>query len=115
MLFFTGGLILQKEKQTDVKIKNQKAVPSSVNNPRFKNLSRINDDLYEIESAKGRITLDLPTYLAFTVLQLAKLHMLRFYYEFLDVFVDRSKFHYCNMDTGKYFTYFLTKYMMYVT
>jgi hypothetical protein len=33
------------------------------------------------------------------VYQYAKLRMLEFYYDFMDVFVDRSDFQYCSMDT----------------
>ena len=33
------------------------------------------------------------------VYQYAKLRMLEFYYNFMDVFVDRSDFQYCSMDT----------------
>ena len=47
--------------------------------------------------SKKTITLDLPMQIGCLVYQYAKLRM--FYYNFMDVFVDRSDFQYCSMDT----------------
>jgi hypothetical protein len=49
--------------------------------------------------SKKTITLDLPMQIGCFVYQYAKLRMLEFYYDFMDVFVDRSDFQYCSMDT----------------
>ena len=48
---------------------------------------------------KRTISLDLPIQLGFTILQLAKLHMLRFYYNCLDKYLDRNSFCLTEMDT----------------
>ena len=48
---------------------------------------------------KKTIQLDLPIQFDCFVYQFAKLWMLEFYYDFMDVFVDRSDFQYCSMDT----------------
>ena len=49
--------------------------------------------------AKRKIKLDLPIQLGYFILQYAKLRMLEFYYDFMDVYVNRSDFEYCEMDT----------------
>jgi hypothetical protein len=45
------------------------------------------------------LTLDLPLQIGCFVYQYAKLRMLQFYYDFIDVFVDHRDFQYCSMDT----------------
>ena len=49
--------------------------------------------------SKKTITLDLPLQIGRFVYQYAKLRMLQFYYDFIDVFVDHRDFQYCSMDT----------------
>ena len=70
-----------------------------VNLPNFKNLHLLGDDFAEIEVTKIRQKLNLPVQIGFAILQYAKLKMLEWYYDFLDVFVDRSDFEYIEMDT----------------
>ena len=53
---------------------------------------------------KQTISLDLPIQVGFTIVPLAKLHMLRFYYNCLDKYSDRSSFCLTEMDTDS--TYF---------
>lgn len=45
-----------------------------------------------MEMAKRVIKLDLPIQLGYYILQNAKLRMLEFYYDFMDVYVDRVDF-----------------------
>ena len=54
---------------------------------------------FEVEMSKKTIRLDLPMLIDCFVYQHAKLRMMEFYYDFMDVFVDRSDFQYCAMDT----------------
>ena len=49
--------------------------------------------------SKKNIALDLPISLGYFILQYAKLRMLQFYYDCIDVYVDRSDFEYIEMDT----------------
>jgi hypothetical protein len=49
--------------------------------------------------SKKTIRLDLPMQIGCFVYQYAKLRMLEFYYDFMDLFVDRSDFQYCAMNT----------------
>ena len=53
----------------------------------------------KLKHLKKKIILDLPTQLGYFILQLAKLRMLEFYFDFIDVFIDRKDFEYCEMDT----------------
>jgi hypothetical protein len=48
---------------------------------------------------KKTVRLDLPMQIGCFVYQYAKLRMLEFYYDFMNVFVDRRDFQYCAMDT----------------
>lgn len=49
--------------------------------------------------AKRKIKLDLPIKLGHFILQYAKLRMLGFYYDIMDLYVDRTNFECCEMDT----------------
>lgn len=71
-----------------------------INQPQFKKLTPLLDkeELYEIEKSKKVIKLNLPIQIGYFILQYAKLHMLQFYYDFMDRFVDRADFEYCEMD-----------------
>ena len=52
-----------------------------------------------MEKAKKLLNINLPIQIGFFILQYAKLRMLQFYYDFLDAYVDRKNFAYCEMDT----------------
>ena len=52
-----------------------------------------------MEKAKEKLEFNLPIQIGFFILQYAKLRMLQFYYDCLDVYVDRADFQYCEMDT----------------
>ena len=74
-------------------------MPNLNNSPFFHELNPIDDDAYEVQSSKKKIKLDLPLQVGFFVYQYAKLCMLQFYYDFLDKYIDRIDFEYCEMDT----------------
>ena len=69
------------------------------NEPNFRKMDEIDEGYYELEMAKSNIKLDLPIQLGYAVLQLAKLRMLEFYYDFMDVYCNRGDFEYIEMDT----------------
>lgn len=54
--------------------------------------------MYELESRKPRITITRPFQIGIAVYQVAKLWMLKFYYDFLDRYFDRRDFE-LQMDT----------------
>ena len=69
-----------------------------INSPHFRQLNPIDEETYEVQSAKKRINLNLPIQVGFFVYQYAKLKMLDFYYNFIDKFVDHSDFEYVEID-----------------
>ena len=74
-----------------------------INDSHFRQISELDDELFEIEMAKKFIKLELPIQIGFFILQYAKLRMLEFYYDCLDKFIDRSKFQLVCMDTDSYY------------
>ena len=95
-----GSLIMDKEKHQNVKyVRSKRDACIAINQPVFRKVSELDDDVYEIESVKKSITLDLPIYLGYFILQYAKLKMLQFYYDCIDNICDRSDFEYMEMDT----------------
>jgi hypothetical protein len=52
-----------------------------------------------MEKAKEKLDINLPIQIGYFILQYAKLRMLQFYYDYMDVYVDRADFAYCEMET----------------
>ena len=96
-----GSLIMDKEKHQTVSYVHDKGQARlKINDPLFRKCTVIGDDkLYEIELAKGKITFDLPIQLGYHILQLAKLRMLQFRFDFLETYCGASNFEYLEMDT----------------
>ena len=95
-----GSLIMDKSKFQTVKyVKTSQKAKILANNRRFRRMNELDDEVYEAELAKSRISLNLPMQAGFFILQLAKLRMLEFYYDVLDYYVDRKDFELCTMDT----------------
>ena len=71
----------------------------------FQDLEEIGD-AYKIELRKDKIVIKNPFQVGIVVYQLAKLRMLQFYYEFLDLYFDRQDFELIQMDTDSmYFAF----------
>ena len=99
-----GSLIVDKTKHSDVKyVQGENETCLKINDPLSRNLECLDQEeqFYEVEMAKRKISLDLPIQLGYFILQYAKLRMLEFYYDFMDSYVDRSDFEYCEMDTER--------------
>ena len=94
-----GKTITNKDKFTKVSFCNSKEALEKINGRLFKNLQPISDSLYEVEEFNTRVVQDLPLQIGFFVYQEAKLHMLKFYYDFIDKYVRRCDYQYCQMDT----------------
>jgi hypothetical protein len=61
---------------------------------------------YEVISAKREIKMDLALQMGVAVYHLAKLRMLEFYYDFIDIYIDRQDFELTEMDTdSSYFAF----------
>ena len=71
-----------------------------VNDRRFRQLDVVVDDAYELEMNKKTVTYTLPVHVGFFVLQYAKMRMLLFYYDFINRYLERPLFQYCEMDTA---------------
>ena len=74
-----------------------KAASLMVNDRRFQQLDVVIDDPYEIEMNKKTVTYTLPVHVGFFVLQYAKMRVLQFYYDFIDRYLERNLFQYCEM------------------
>ena len=95
-----GSLIMNKEKHQEVAyIQGKGLAQIKINDPRFRKCTTVRDDVFELEMAKNKIVMDLPIQLGYHILQLAKLRMLQFKYDFLDVFCMKNSFEYIEMDT----------------
>ena len=94
-----GKLIEALERQKNViYTKDEKVVDRALRSAYFSDLDEIGE-AYELESRKPRITIRRPFQVGIAVYQLAKLRMLEFYYDFLDVYLDRKDFELIQMDT----------------
>lgn len=95
-----GGTIINQEKFQKTKyVEGFKKACFAVNNPRFRQLTELGDDIFESEFSNVNIVINSPVYLGYMILQYAKLHMLSFYFDFLLKFVGMEKFEMAEMDT----------------
>ena len=97
-----GSLIMDVTRHKNIQyIQGENETSLKVNDPLFQKLDCLDGEehFYEVEMAKRKIKLDLPIQLGYFILQYAKLRNLEFYFDFMDVYVDRADFEYCEMDT----------------
>ena len=95
-----GSLNMRKNKHRQiVYVKGEQQLRLHVNDHRFRHVTPLDDDIFEVEMAKRKIKYDVPNYLAHFILNTAKLRVLSYYYDCLDYFVPRSEFDLGFMDT----------------
>ncbi len=95
-----GSVLMEKTKHQSIKIaKSENDLMVKINDPLFRQMTKLSDSCFEVVLGKKNITLDIPIQVGFFVLQYAKQHMLSFYYDFMDTYVERSDFQYIEMDT----------------
>ena len=99
-----GSLIMDSSKFRNTRyaenIRDAKVLANRNLFRRLEDISSSQDQhLYEVIMAKPCIRHYMPKQLGFFVLQYAKLRILQFYYDFIDVFVDRSQYELCNINT----------------
>ena len=70
-----------------------------INKHSFTKCKSLKNDTYEIESSKDSFNMDLPIQIGWLILGYAKLKLLSFKYDFLDQYVDRSKYMLAECDT----------------
>ncbi|KAI8821056.1 uncharacterized protein EV422DRAFT_496303 [Fimicolochytrium jonesii] len=93
-----GKTITNFEKHLDVKIVSEKQLARQVRKTTYKQLTVL-DQMFEMDFTKKSYEQYLPLQIGFMVYGYAKLRMLEFYYDFLDVYVPREKFELHMMDT----------------
>ena len=94
-----GKTITNVDRHRDVNYCTEKAASLMVNDRRFRQLDVVVDDAYKIEMNKKTDTYTLPVHVGLFVLQYAKMRILKFYYGFIDRYLERPLFQYCEMDT----------------
>ena len=94
-----GKTITNVDRHRDVSYCTEKAASLMFNDKRFRQLEIVVDDAYEVEMNKKTVKYTLPVHVGFFVLQYAKMRMLQFYYDFINRYVERPLFQYCEMDT----------------
>jgi hypothetical protein len=95
-----GSMIMNKTKHKKITfVEGYTDAAELVNTPDFEKLTEIDNDFYEIQRFKKKISLDLPIQIGYFILQLAKLRMLQFYYDFLCRYIERRHFQFLEMDT----------------
>ena len=95
-----GSLIMDKEKHQSTRyVTDEGCAQQLINCARYKSIGELSENLFEISMSKSRVQCDLPIQLGFTILQLAKLRMLQFYYDFLQENCVQTKFQLNEMDT----------------
>ena len=97
-----GSCAINKMSHAEVKyVEGEENACREANSKLFKKMMQLDEnyDFYEVEKMKKKIVLDSPAIIAYYVLQYAKLRILQFYYDFLDVYVDRENYMLCQMDT----------------
>ena len=94
-----GKTVTNVDRHRDVKYCTEIGTSALINNKRFRQLDVVTEDAYEIEMNKSVVKYTLPLHIGFFVYQYAKLRMLQFYYDFVDRYVERPLFQYCEKDT----------------
>ena len=93
-----GKTVTNVDRHHDVKYCTEIGTSALINNKRFRQLDVVTEDAYEIEMNKSVMKYTLPLHIGFFVYQYAKLSMLQFYFDFVDRYVERPLFQYCEMD-----------------
>ena len=94
-----GKTITNVDRQRGVNYCTGKAASLMINDRRFRQPDVVVDDVYELEMNKKTVTYALPIHVGFFVLQYTKMRMLQFYYDFINRYLERPLFQYCEMDT----------------
>jgi hypothetical protein len=104
-----GKTVTNKERHTNVIYCQEHQVSRYLVDPSFRRCNQLSAKTFEVEMSKKTIRLDLPMQIGCFVYQYAQFRMLEFYYDFMDVLVDRSDFQFCAMDTDSAYMALLAK------
>ena len=86
---------------TTVEYVDEKGYQKLVRDPLFKKATPLDEEasFWEVESVKSKVNWNRSLQIGLFVYQYVKLHMLRFYYDFLDLYISRADFQLIEMDT----------------
>ena len=96
---YGSWLLVKSKHQTVSYTTDVSKICRKINEPGFKSLQYISEDLVEISMAKSKIVCDMPMQVGWCVQQLSELRLLEFYYDFLDYYCDRSDWQLQECDT----------------
>ena len=94
-----GQMITNKEKHHDIVYVDESEISTEIIGNHFYDMTKLPDGYYKVEKTKKKINLDLPIHIGVFILNYAKLHMLEFYYDFLDYYLSLEDFEILEMDT----------------
>jgi len=94
-----GRSLMRKDRHLDTSICTETEAQEAINDPRFHHMIPIDDTHFEVFKNKKSILMNTPIAIGFQVYNLAKLELLKCYYDFLDKFIDRSSFELSCCDT----------------
>ena len=83
---------MDRSRYTITKYLNYEKTHKAINEPLFKKLNTVENDLLEVEMLKSTIDHREPIIVGFLILQCSKLRMLELYCNFFDKFCDINKF-----------------------
>ena len=98
-----GRCAMQKLKQTETTYANGFHATYLVNQQRFKMLTKVDDDLYEVERYKKKHVFDLPLHLAVFTYGYAKLRMCQWAHQFMQKYLPRDMYEIAQIDTDSYY------------
>ena len=81
-------------------IKQDRTILNKIANPRYEHHTIYNDQLASIKSRKKEVILNKPIYVGMAVLELSKLHMYKFHYDFIkEKYGDKAKLLFTDTDS----------------
>ena len=83
-----GRTITDKMKHRDLCFADEHQIGTEIMDPNFYNLSELEPGFYKIEKTKKELVLDLPVHFGVFILNYGKLHMLQFYYDFINKYLN---------------------------
>ena len=94
-----SATLLNRSKHRAVTYHTDSNINEAINNPWFSHLEQLKPGLYEVKSLKKQIKHDLPLQLGISVYLEAKLHILKFFYHFLDKYIPKKCYSLIESDT----------------
>ena len=95
-----GRTLMNKFTHTKIPFTEEENVPEHIASPFFKTLHELNGDIYEIETQKRKVLLDLPMQIGITAYSYAKLRLIEFW-QFINTHLmnDHYQLMECDMDS----------------